>query len=59
MTETPFDLNSLRQLRGAAEVGTAMDGQAVMLNLQMEDGSTEWMAIHHARVGRFVAPRCD
>lgn len=55
MTETPFDLNSLRQLRGAAEVGTAMDGQAVMLNLQMEDGSTEWMAIHHARIGRFVA----
>ncbi|TXH49309.1 MAG: hypothetical protein E6Q93_25220 [Burkholderiaceae bacterium] len=55
MTETRFDLSSLRQLRGAAEVGTAMDGQAVMLNLQTEDGSAEWMAMHHTRVGRFVA----
>ncbi len=55
MTETPFDLSSLRQLRGAAEVGTAMDGQAVMLKLQMEDGGAEWMAMHHARVGSFVA----
>lgn len=55
MNEPRFDLSSLRQLRGASEVGTAMDGQAVMLNLQMEDGRTEWFAMHHARVGRFVA----
>lgn len=55
MKETSFDLSTLRQLRGATEVGTALDGQAVMLNLQMENGSTEWMAMHHARVGRFIA----
>lgn len=55
MKEANFDLSTMRQLRGASDVGTAMDGQAVMLNLQMEDGSTEWMAMHHARVARFVA----
>ncbi len=55
MKETSFDLSTTRQLRGVSEVGTALDGQAVMLHLQMEDGSAEWMAMHHARVARFVA----
>lgn len=55
MKETSFDLSTTRQLRGAAEVGTARDGQAIMLKLQMEDGSTEWLAMHHGRVGRLVS----
>ena len=55
MKETSFDLSSMRQLRGADEVGTALDGQAVVLKLRMEDGSTEWMAMHHGRVGRLVS----
>ena len=55
MNETTFDLSSMRHLRGTAEVGSASDGQAVVLNLQMEDGSSEWVAMHHARVGRLVA----
>ena len=55
MKETSFDLSTMRQLRGANEVGTARDGQAIVMKLQMEDGSAEWMAMHHARVGRFVS----
>ncbi len=54
MKETSFDLATMRQLRGATQVGTARDGQAVVMQLQMEDGSTEWLAMHHARVGRLV-----
>lgn len=55
MKETRFDLSTMRQLRGAHEVGTALDGQAVVMKLQMEDGSAEWMAMHHARVGQLVS----
>lgn len=55
MKETTFDLSTMRHLRGVAEVGAARDGQAVVLNLQMEDGSAEWVAMHHARVGRMIA----
>lgn len=55
MKETSFDLSTMRQLRGADEVGTARDGQAVVMKLQMEDGSAEWMAMHHTRVGRLVS----
>lgn len=55
MKETSFDLSTMRQLRGATEVGTARDGQAIVMKLQMEDGSAEWMAMHHTRVGRLVS----
>lgn len=55
MKETRFDLSTMRHLRGATEVGTARDGQAVVMRLQMEDGSAEWLAMHHARVGQLVA----
>lgn len=55
MNETTFDLASMRHLRGTAEAGSARDGQVVVLNLQMEDGGSEWVAMHHARVGRMVA----
>lgn len=55
MKETSFDLSTLRHLRGTSEVGTARDGQAIMLKLQMEDGSSEWVAMHHGRVGQLVS----
>ncbi len=55
MNHPPFDLATMRQIRGAAEVGTALDGQAVLVNLQLEDGSTEWMSMRPARLGQFVA----
>lgn len=55
MKETSFDLSTMRQLRGAQEVGTALDGQAIVMKLQMEDGSAEWLSVHHARVGRLIS----
>jgi type IV pilus biogenesis protein CpaD/CtpE len=55
MPEGTIDLSSMRKLRGAREVGSAADGQAVVLTLEMEDGSTERFAMSSARVGRFVA----
>ena len=55
MADTRFDLAATRQIRLAREVGSAADGQAVMLNLETEGGATEWVAVHHSRVARLVA----
>lgn len=55
MNETTFDLSAIRHLRGLAEAGSAQAGQGLALKLQMEDGSAEWMVMHHARLGRLVA----
>ena len=55
MKETRFDLSTMRQLLGAQEVGTALDGQAIVMKLQMEDGSAEWLSMHHARVDRLIS----
>lgn len=55
MNETTFDLSAIRHLRGLAEAGSAQEGQGLALKLQMEDGSAEWMVLHHARLGRLVA----
>lgn len=55
MPEGSIDLSSLRHIRAASEVGSAADGQAVILKLDMEDGSAEQFAMSPARVGRLVA----
>ena len=52
--ETP-NLASIRRIRDALDVGAAEDGEQVILNLRMEDGSTEWFAIHHSETGRLVS----
>lgn len=55
MAETSFDLTAVRHIRQARDVGSAADGQAITLHLDMESGGSEWFAVHHARVGRLVA----
>jgi hypothetical protein len=55
MATTSFDLTAMRHIRQARDIGSAADGQAVTLNLDMEGGGSEWFAVHHARVGRLVA----
>ena len=44
-----------KRIQDAYEVGSINGGQDVVLNLRMEDGSKEWVSIHHTRVGEFVA----
>ncbi len=55
MPEVNIDLSSMRHIRAASEVGTASDGQAIILNLEMEGGSTERFAVSPSRVGQLVA----
>lgn len=55
MSNQAPDLSTLRHIRDARDVGCAENGQRVTLHLAMEDGQTEWLAIHQARVGRLVA----
>jgi hypothetical protein len=55
MPETRFDLAAMKQIKLAREVGSAADGQAVTLQLETEAGQTEWVAVHHARLGQLVA----
>jgi hypothetical protein len=50
-----IDLSTVRHIRAAKEVGTAADGQALTLDLVMEDGTQEKFAIGAARVGQLVA----
>jgi hypothetical protein len=45
----------MKHIKQVLEVGTATDGQAVTLNLETEGGATEWVSLHHSRVGRLVA----
>ena len=52
--DTP-DLSSIRRIRDSLDVGAADSGEQVILNLRMEDGTTEWFAIQHSKVGRLVA----
>lgn len=49
------DLASIRRIRDALDVGAAENGEQVILNLRMEDGSTEWFAVQHSKVGRLVS----
>ena len=49
------DLSSIRRIRDALDVGAAEAGELVILNLRMEDGSTEWFAIQHLKVGRLIS----
>jgi hypothetical protein len=44
-----------RRIHDALDVGAVADGRDVVLNLRMEDASTEWFAVHHTKVGRLVA----
>ena len=55
MPEEPIDLSSMRHVRAASEVGTAADGQVVVLNFEMNDGSAERFALSPSRVGQLVA----
>jgi hypothetical protein len=55
MQEGIINLSSLRHIRAAKEVGSAAEGQALLLKLEMEDGSAEQFAMNPARVGRLVA----
>ena len=55
MSEEPIDLSSMRHVRAASEVGTAADGQVVVLNFEMKDGSAERFAMSPSRVGQLVA----
>jgi hypothetical protein len=55
MTQETPDLTSIRRIRDALDVGTAEEGEQVILNLRMEDGSTEWFAVQHSKVGRLVS----
>ncbi|GAB4560042.1 MAG: hypothetical protein IV105_06705 [Rhizobacter sp.] len=55
MSEEPIDLSSMRHIRAAREVGSAADGQAVVLNFEMRDGTAERFAMSPSRVGPLVA----
>ena len=55
MTQEAPDITSIRRIRDALDVGSAEEGQQVILNLRMEDGSTEWFAVQHSKVGRLVS----
>ena len=55
MTQETPDLTTIRHIRDALDVGTAGEGQQVILNLRMEDGSTEWFAVQHSKVGRLIS----
>ena len=46
---------SARRIHDALDVGQVRHGEDVALNLRMEDGSTEWFAVHHTKVGRLIA----
>ena len=55
MTDESPNLNTIRRINDALDVGAAEDGQQVVVNLRMEDGTTEWFAIQHSKVGRLIA----
>ena len=55
MTDTQVDLAALPELRGAREVGTTADGEALLLSLETVGGAVEHFAIHHGRVAALVA----
>ena len=55
MPEGTIDLASMRHIRAASEVGSAADGQAVVLKLDIEGGTAEQFAINPARIGQLVA----
>lgn len=55
MSEPVPDLASIRHIRDARDVGSVSGGQVIVLNLRMEDGTSEWFAMQHAKVGRFMA----
>jgi len=54
-TSAAPDSSTMRHIRDARDIGASSNGQKVVLNLQMEDGSTEWFAMQHPRVGRLLA----
>lgn len=54
MSQGAPDITTIRHIRDARSVGAADDGRLVTLNLRMEDGSSEWFALHHAKLGPFL-----
>jgi hypothetical protein len=55
MPEQSRDGTLPRRIHEPLDVGCANAGEDVRMNVQMEDGSTEWFDIHHTKVGRLFA----